>query len=200
MTYPAILFDFDGVLMDSEPVHYACWKEVLAPMGIHIEWEPYRQHCVGASEPATMDYYARLRNPPYDAGAIRALYPAKKELFRARMERELPFVPGIGDFLRSLAGRYKLGMVSSSSRVELEPLLVRGGIRDCFQALVFGEDVEHHKPAPDAYLLAARLLGVENALVVEDSDAGLESARRAGFDAVRIPEAARTVELVRAAL
>ena len=91
-------------------------------------------------------------------------------------------------------------MVSSSSRVELEPLLVRGGIRDCFQALVFGEDVEHHKPAPDAYLLAARLLGVENALVVEDSDAGLESARRAGFDAVRIPEAARTVELVRAAL
>jgi HAD superfamily hydrolase (TIGR01509 family) len=116
------------------------------------------------------------------------------------MERDLPFVPGIREFLDRLRERYKLAVVSSSSRAELVPLLERGGILNYFPALVFGEDVERHKPAPDAYLLAARLLGVTSALVVEDSDAGMESARRAGFDAVRITEARRTVELVRRAL
>jgi beta-phosphoglucomutase len=200
MSYDAILFDFDGVLMDSEPVHYECWKEVLAPMGIRIDWDRYQEHCIGASEPATMEYYSRLGQPPFDPDEIRARYPLKQELFRARMERELPFVPGIGEFLRSLDGRYKLGVVSSSSRAELEPLLSRGGILGFFQALVFGEDVERHKPAPDPYLLAARQLDARRALVVEDSDAGMESARRAGMEAVRIPEARRTVELVRHAL
>ena len=200
MSYQAILFDFDGVLMDSEPVHYECWKEALAPLGIHIDWEPYREHCIGASEPATMDYYARLGDPPFDPDEIRACYPLKKALFRARMERDLPFVPGIRELLRSLDGRYKLAVVSSSSRTELEPLLERAGILDCFAALVFGEDVERHKPEPDPYLLAVRLLGVSSALVVEDSEAGLESARRAGLDAVRITEARQTVELVRQAL
>ena len=200
MNYEAILFDFDGVLMDSEPVHYECWKEVLEPLGIRIDWPQYVAHCVGASEPATMDYYSQLGEPPFDADEIRARYPLKQELFRARMERELPFVPGIREFLASLDGRYKLAVVSSSSRAELVPLLDRGGILDCFPALVFGEDVTRHKPAPDPYLLAARKLDVRTALVAEDSDAGMESARRAGFDAVRITEARRTVEMVRAAL
>ena len=66
--------------------------------------------------------------------------------------------------------------------------------------MVCAEDVARHKPAPDAYLLAARLVGAQAPLVVEDSDSGMESARAAGFDAIRIPAAARTVELVRAAL
>jgi len=200
MKYDAILFDFDGVLMDSEPVHFACWREVLRTLGIRVEWETYAAHCVGASEPATMEFFARLAQPPREADEIRALYPAKMECFARRMEQELPFTPGIREFLTGLDGRYRAAVVSSSSRAELEPLLERGGIRRCFQALVFGEDVERHKPAPDPYLLAARLVGARAPLVVEDSDAGMESARGAGFDAVRIPAAARTVELVRAAL
>jgi beta-phosphoglucomutase len=200
MNYDAILFDFDGVLMDSEPVHYECWKEVLAPLGIAIDWPSYERHCIGASEPATMAYYAQLGDPPFDIEEIRALYPRKKELFQERMHRGAPFAPGLRDFLESLAPCYKLAVVSSSSRAELEPLLEGGGIRDCFAALVFGDDVAHHKPAPDAYLLAAEMLGARRPLVVEDSDAGLESARGAGFDAVRIPCAGRTVDLVRNAL
>jgi beta-phosphoglucomutase len=200
MTYDAILFDFDGVLMDSEPVHYECWKEVLAPLGIAIDWPSYVRHCIGTSEPATMAYYAQLGDPLLDIEQIRALYPRKKELFLERMDHGAPFVPGLRDFLESLAACYRLAVVSSSSRAELEPLLERGGIRDRFGALVFGDDVAHHKPAPDAYLLAAKLLGARRPLVVEDSETGLESARCAGFDAVRIPCAARTVDLVRNAL
>jgi beta-phosphoglucomutase len=200
MRYEAILFDFDGVLMDSEPVHYACWMEALAPLGVHLDWDTYAARCIGASEPATMELFAALSDPPLELAAVQARYPIKKELFRARMAVEPPFAPGVREFVARLAGRYKLAVVTSSARQEIEPLIEGGGIRPHFGAVVCAEDVSRHKPAPDPYLLAARLLDARSALVAEDSDAGMESARAAGFDAVRIPAAALTVELVRQAL
>jgi beta-phosphoglucomutase len=195
----AVLFDFDGVLMDSEPVHFAAWQEALEPLGIHVPWSVFTGQLVGASEPVTMGIFARLADPPMDIEKIRARYPVKKALFQRRM-LAAPFAPGMREFMASLEGRYRMAVVSSSSRAELEPLLERGGLSGFLGATVFGEDVECQKPAPDPYLLAARLLRVRLALVVEDSDAGMESARRAGFPAVRIPSPARTVELVAQAL
>lgn len=200
MPFEAILFDFDGVLLDSEPAHFACWREAMAPLGMTIAWEDYARLCIGASERATVEIFARLQQPPADAGRIWARYPVKKELFQRRMAEAPPFVEGLREFLASLAGAYKLAVVSSSSRVEIEPLLDRAGMRASFGALVCAEDVARHKPDPEPYLLAARLLNATSALVVEDSDAGMESARRAGFEALRVPAAARTIELVRARL
>ena len=200
MPFEAILFDFDGVLLDSEPVHFACWREAMAPLGMTIGWEDYARLCIGTSERATVEIFARLQQPPADFERIWARYPAKKELFGRRMAEAPPFVAGLAEFLASLARTYKLAVVSSSSRAEIEPLLERAGVRGRFGALVCAEDVTRHKPEPEPYLLAARLLGVTSALVVEDSDSGMESARRAGFEALRIPAAARTIELVRARL
>ena len=198
--FEAILFDFDGVLLDSEPVHFACWSEALAPLGMKLAWEDYARLCIGISERATIEVFARLQQPPAEAAVIWARYPLKKEFFSRRMAEGPPFVPGLDDFLASLAPAYKLAVVSSSSRSEIEPLLERAGLRHWFGALVTNEDVTRHKPAPDAYLLAARLLNVKSPLVVEDSDSGMESARRAGFEALRIPTATRTIELIRARL
>lgn len=200
MSYEAVLFDFDGVLMDTEPMHFACWSEALRPLGFHMDWDTYAERCIGTSEEVTMQIFAASQNPPLDLEAVRARYPLKKELFRTRIADELPFAPGAREFLESLDGRYGLAVVTSSSREEIEPLLERGGVRHHFGAVVCAEDVSRHKPAPDPYLLAARLLEARSPLVVEDSDAGMESARTAGFDAVRIPAPAQMVELVRAAL
>ena len=194
--FEAILFDFDGVLLDSEPVHFACWCEALAPLGMKLAWEDYARLCIGISERDTVEVFARLQQPPAEAGRIWERYPLKKDLFRRRMVEGPPFVKGLNGFLASLAPAYKLAVVSSSSRSEIEPLLERAGLRQWFGALVTNEDVTRHKPEPDAYLLAARLLNVEFPLVVEDSDSGMESARRAGFEALRIPAAARMIELV----
>lgn len=198
--FEAILFDFDGVLLDSEPVHFACWRESLAPLGMKLAWEDYARLCIGISERATIEVFASLQRPPAEAGVIWARYPLKKELFARRMAEGPPFVPGLDAFLASLAPAYKLAVVSSSSRSEIEPLLDLAGLRHWFGALVTNEDVARHKPAPDAYLLAARLLNVKSPLVVEDSDSGMESARRAGFEALRVPTASRTIELLRARL
>ena len=101
-----------------------------------------------------------------------AQYPAKKELFRARMIAAPPFPPALGALLKRLHGGYRMAVVSSSSCDEIEPLLVAAGLRCCFETVVGGENVKHHKPAPDPYLLAAQRLQVKRALVLEDSEAG----------------------------
>ncbi|HUO29121.1 MAG TPA: HAD family phosphatase [Bryobacteraceae bacterium] len=198
--FEAILFDFDGVLLDSEPVHCDCWREVLAPLGVKVTWEVYAVHCVGAADHAMMDVFAKLADPPADPAKLWQQYQRKKECFHARMAANPPFATGAADFFRDLAGRYQLGVVSSSTHGEIEPLLEAGGIRQYFATIVGGEDVRLHKPSPEPYLLAAKRLGIQRALVVEDSGPGIESARAAGFPAVRISDAARMIETVRARL
>jgi HAD superfamily hydrolase (TIGR01509 family) len=195
--FEAILFDFDGVLLDSEPVHCACWREVLAPLGVPLTWEVYAARCVGEPDRAMMEILAGLCDPPVDARKLWEQYARKQQLFRERMAVDPPFAPGVAEFFGELSGRYKLAVVSSSGRGEVEPPLEAAGIRAYLGTLVCGEDVERHKPAPDPYLLAARRLGVRHALVVEDSLAGMASARAAGFEAVRVTDPARTIEIVR---
>jgi beta-phosphoglucomutase len=182
--FEAILFDFDGVLLDSEPVHCACWAELLAPLGVALNWEYYRQHGVGVDDREMLRMVAAGSNPPRKWEELWALYPAKKKLFQARMAQSPPFDPSLDGFLGELHGVYKLAVVSSSSTTEIALILAAGGIRRHFDTLVCGEDVQHHKPSPEPYLLAAQRLGVRTALVVEDSPVGMASGRAAGFEVV----------------
>jgi len=184
--FEAILFDFDGVLLDSEPVHCACWAEVLAPLGVTVEWEYYRQYGVGVDDRGMLRTMAARSHPPRNWEELWAQYPAKKRLFQARMAQAPPFDPSLDGFLGRLHSAYKLAVVSSSATAEIVLLLAAGGIRRHFDTLVCGEDVQHHKPAPDPYLLAARRLGVRSALVVEDSEPGMASGRAAGFEVVAV--------------
>jgi HAD superfamily hydrolase (TIGR01509 family) len=195
----AIFFDFDGVLLDTEPVHCACWAEVLAPVGLTLTWEYYRDHCIGIDDRDMLRVMARQADPPRDWDSLWALYPAKKKLFQARMTAP-PFEPTLVGMLPGLHRQFKLAVVSSSSCGEIEPLLVAGGIRQHFDTIVGGGDVERHKPAPDPYLLAAARLGVETALVLEDSAAGIASGRAAGFEVLAVRHPAEVAGLLRARL
>jgi len=197
LAFDSILFDFDGVLADTEPVHCACWAKVLAPVGIKLEWGFYRERCIGIDDREMLHILASQTHPPANWEDLWKLYPAKKELFRARMAADPPFVPGLRDLLRELDGAYKLAVVSSSSGQEIEPILVAGGLRRHFQTVVGGESVKRHKPAPDPYLLAAERLGARAPLVVEDSDPGISSGRAAGFEVLAVAKAADTPDLVR---
>jgi len=180
--FEAILFDFDGVFLDSEPVHCACWAELLAPLGIALNWEYYRQYGVGVDDREMLRMVAARSDPPRKWEELWALYPAKQRLFQARMAQLPPFDPSLDGFLGGLHGGYKLAVVSSSSTTEIAPILAAGGIGRHFDTLICGEDVKRHKPAPDPYLLAAQRLGVHTALVVEDSEPGMASGRAAGFE------------------
>jgi beta-phosphoglucomutase len=194
--FEAILFDFDGVLCDSEPAHCACWAKVLAPMGVTLDWEYYRDRCIGIDDREMLRMLAARSDPPADWDTLWGQYPAKRQLFRDQMLGAPPFPPGMAAFLEALRAEYKMAVVTSSGRPEIEPMLEAGGLLRYFDTLVCARDVARHKPAPDPYLLAAERLQVRTALVVEDSEAGIASGRAAGFEVLAITNPADVPELV----
>lgn len=195
-SYEAILFDFDGVLVDSEPVHFICWQEVLSKFGLTLDWATYCEKGIGVSDRTLLAIMANQSTPPLDIELLVAEYPHKKELFLRRMLDE----PGVSqdtvDLLDSLSD-YKLAVVTSSGRAEVEPILANAGILERFQTVVYGGDVKRLKPAPDPYRLAVERLGVVSALVIEDSEAGEESGRAAGLEVLRVHNQKEVPRMVR---
>jgi len=198
--WDAILFDFDGVLADTEPIHYECWKQILEPYGIQFDWPFYQKHCIGISDRLMVERFAAQRVPPLPFDEILPAYRSKVGVFRTRIMSQPPFLPETVQLVRTISLRYGLAVVSSSGRSEVEPPIELAGIRPCFQAIVCGKEAKNLKPAPDPYLRAAALIGASRPLVVEDSDAGFTSGRAAGFDVLRVSAADRVAEEIRAVL
>src|SRR5579871_3628103 len=176
--YDALLFDFDGVLADTELAHYACWRDALQPFGLEIEWPWYQANCVGVSDPVLA--------PCFGVGDPAALVAAKQQCFRDALARDPPFLPQTAALLEKLAEEYTMAVVSSSFRSEVVPPIERAGLARHFAVILCGDEVERVKPAPDPYLKAARLLNAKRPLVIEDSDAGVASGEAAGFAVVRV--------------
>jgi beta-phosphoglucomutase len=185
LNFDSILFDFDGVLADTEPIHYQCWLEILAPYGIQPTWDYYQRECIGISDRLMVE---RISTPEiFDQ--IWQQYASKQALFRHKLTLKSPFLTETIQMISELAPQYKLAVVSSSGRTEIEPPLVSAGIRDHFQAMVCGREAGELKPAPHPYLFAAQILRANTPLVVEDSAAGEASGRAAGFEVLRVSSA-----------
>lgn len=194
--HPAILFDFDGVLADTEPLHWRCWNDVLAPLGLSVTWDDYRLHCVGISD---RDFLARLGAlgcPPRSVDELLPYYPLKKKLFSERAVSGNLISEDLKAILRRLDPR-RLAVVTSSSRPEIEAVLRAENVLDCFGAAVYGDEVSRLKPDPEPYQTAMRRLGVGHAIALEDSAPGIESARRAGCEVIRVREAGEVPRLLR---
>jgi beta-phosphoglucomutase len=179
MKFDALLFDFDGVLADSERIHQRAWNQTLEPLGIQLDWDFYQKNFVGVSDEVAVRERLHLTD-------TEGLVARKQALFRQAMAEAQPFLPDTVNLLKELSNIYRLAVVSSSYKSEVEPPLIRAGIRQCFQLLVTGEDVQNFKPSPEPYLLAAERLRARQPLVIEDSDAGVASGRAAGFEVLRV--------------
>ncbi len=195
--YDAILFDFDGVLLDSEPVHFECWKQVLEPFGIRFDWDTYTRKCVGVSDYEMLVLLGRQADPPVPAERLWREYPRKNALFVERIRRRPPVPEQTRELLEELHRRLPLAVVSSSSQREVVTILKETGLHGYFRTVICSEDVQRHKPDPEPYRLAAQRLGAERPLVVEDSESGERSGRAAGFDVIRVPRAGEMAALVR---
>lgn len=185
-SYQAVIFDFDGVLVDSEPIHYQCWQEILARHGATLDWETYEAHCIGVSDRAMLQMLCDKVATPLDFDKLWADYPRKKELFRSRMMHADAVAAEVRKLIEDLVPNYKLAVVTSSGRREVEPILENASILGKLDTVVYGDDVQNLKPAPDPYLLAVERLGVTRALAIEDSQAGIASARAAGLDVIEL--------------
>jgi len=197
----AVLFDFDGVLADTEPYHWRAWREVLRPFGIELDWETFERTCIGVSDLAMLSGLCALSSRIVTPDQLRAQYPLKRKIFHGLVEGRSIIGEDIIDTVNSLHDKL-LAVVTSSNRAEIEPILNNSGILRSLNTVVYGNDVRHYKPHPEPYLLAVERLGVkaDRAVVFEDSAAGIQSARAAGCQVVKIESVSQLPRLVRAFL
>jgi beta-phosphoglucomutase len=196
----ALVFDFDGVIADTEPVYWRVWSELLAAHGIGLDWDHYCRIGRGIRDEKMLASIPELAARADLLALIHRQLPQRRERVRTLLAGEPPISAATFRLLNSLAG-HKLGLVTSSEKFEVEPMLARAGILECFTACVFGDDTARHKPDPEPYLLIRAKLGIQQGgIAFEDSDAGLLSASRAGFKAICVATPADLPSLVAAQL
>jgi beta-phosphoglucomutase len=197
----AFLFDFDGVLADTEPLHWRAWHEVLAPYSPDLDWETYQRRCVGTSDIQMLQFFSQITVKPVTMDEVKSLYPQKRKIFQA-LATARPIVDrGLVQLLAGLKGQ-KLAVVTSSNQVEVEPILRRAGLLDVLDTVVYGNNVTHYKPDPEPYRLALARLGVQpsDAVVFEDSASGIRSGLDAGCRVVTVNAPADLPSLVKTEL
>jgi HAD superfamily hydrolase (TIGR01509 family) len=189
----AVIFDFDGVLADTEELHYAAFQSVAAGAGLTLTHADYFEQFLGLPDRDCLAaLYARAARPVTDAELDR-LVGDKRAAF-AQRSRRARLYPGVADTLRRLHARLALAIASGAFRDEIEPILEREGVRSLFAAVVGAGDVRAGKPAPDPFLEALRQLrqraapglAAAECVVVEDSPRGLAAARAAGMRCVAV--------------
>ena len=181
----AVIFDLDGVLIDSESVWDAARRSVVADNG--GTWtETATRAMQGMSSSEWSRYLHDELGVSLDPDEISRQVV---ERMLAAYEREVPLLPGAVEAVRRLAGRWPLGLASSSNRPVIDAVLESAGLTGCFSATVSGDEVARGKPSPDVYLAAAGKLGVDaaRAAAVEDSSNGLRAGAAAGMLVIAVP-------------
>lgn len=189
----AIIFDFNGVIVDDEPLHLELFRRVLSEEGVALSDEDYHAKYLGYDDRGC--FVAALTDAgkveaAMNAAFIHELIERKAAYYCRAIEERFLLFPGVVELVKRLAERYPLAIVSGALRGEIELVLARGGIRECFGVIIAAEDVSACKPDPEGYVKALAALNVQagavairpdECLVIEDSIAGVEAARAAGM-------------------
>lgn len=183
--FHAYLFDCDGTIVDSMPLHYAAWKQTLA------EWDcdfDERLFYAWGGRPVA-DIIAALNQQHSLQMPVAEVARIKEGRYHEQLH-QLQSIPEVVEHIHAQYGRIPLAVVSGSRRNSVLGSLTALNLLDKFETLVCAEDYANGKPAPDAFLLAAERLGVKpvNCLVFEDTDLGIQAAVAAGMAWVRVPQ------------
>jgi HAD superfamily hydrolase (TIGR01509 family) len=178
----AVLFDFDGVVVQSEPLHMRTFLEMLGPYGVKVGEGRWYREFAGTGSKHIFEVLVREYHLDLD---VDALVAKRKADYEGRVRAgELREMPGVRDFIRTLKFRgIHTAIVSGSHRTNVQAALETLSLQGLFDLIVSGDDLPQRKPDPGPFLHAAKGLGVPPAdcLVIEDSNAGCEAARRAGM-------------------
>lgn len=190
-----VIFDFDGVLIDSEPLHLRAFQEILPAYGLALREEEYYANFIVYSDREVLE---RL----LPAGeALEAALVAKERRYRELLEAGVPvFQDGLA-LLRRTDG-WRVGLATGSLRPEVEGILRSLGIRERFSAIVTREDCRKGKPDPEPFLLAARALGLapHRCVAIEDTPGGVQAAKAAGMTCVAVTHSCPRASLAAANL
>jgi len=184
----SIIFDFDGVIADTEPLHFAAFEHVFSKLGIPLTREEYFTKYLGLNDAAFLRAIHADRGRECDDERLRTIQCAKDEMYQTSIFQSLGLRPGVSAFVRSVAERWPIGICSGARRVEIDAILSQNGLAAAFNEIVSADDISTSKPEPAGYrhtveLLAAHAPGLlpRECLAIEDSVNGIRAARSAGI-------------------
>ncbi len=195
--FSAIIFDMDGVIVDSEPYHERAFREIFAEMGYGDSHGVHFPDYYGRSDVALWRDFVAKHSPPQP---FDELVEWKQRHFLKILKADEPIFESLPELVAKLAERYKLAVASGSMHPVIDEVLAMRNLRRHFPVVVSVQDVARGKPAPDVFLRAAELLGVSPAecCVIEDSVAGVQAARAAGMSVIGITNSFAREALVHA--
>ena len=202
----AIIFDCDGVIADTEPLHLSAFRRTLQEHGIIITDEEYFENYLGLDDRSCFTRVFQLRGREIGAGELDEMLSRKAGYTDSFMRDDLRLFPGVKEFIQGAARKYPLAVATSALRREVELVLKLSAIRDMFRAVIAAEDVTRSKPDPEPYLRALEALNQSSAqrieaarcLVIEDSARGIQSARGAGMRSIGITNTCPAEQLTEA--
>ena len=193
----AILFDFNGVIINDEPLQMKAYQEILAKEGIALSEEDYYS-CLGMDDKTFIEAAYRRADKRPETNKVLEITQAKTNRWREIIATEVPLFEGVGDFIKKMAQDFALGIVSMARREEIEYVLERANLSGYFSTVVSAEDIEQCKPHPECYLRGFNAIDAyrmsrshlpmvhSECLVIEDAPPGIRSAKAAGLKALGV--------------
>ncbi|MDP1768823.1 MAG: HAD family phosphatase [Nitrospirota bacterium] len=194
-TLSAIIFDFDGVIADTEPLHFAGFRQTLAEIGIGLTESDYYANYLGYDDRGCFLAALTAHQRPTDLATITALMQRKAQAYLESVKGHLVIFPGVRELVQEAAATYPLAIASGALRHEIEFILEQAGLRKEFLHITGAEDVTKGKPDPEPFLHALdalnrqrpkQTIAPESCLVIEDSIPGLRGAKTAGMKVLAV--------------
>ncbi len=191
----AIIFDFDGIIADTEPLHFRGFQKVLEGIGIPLTEREYYADYLGFDDRGAFLAALSSHNRPASAGTVAYLMQQKAIAYLDAVKERIVIFPGVPGFVRNVSTRLPLAIASGALRNEIELILTAAGLRGCFRHITSAEDVSRGKPDPQGFLLTLAALNrthngtaitPEDCLVIEDSLPGIRGARAAGMKVLAV--------------
>jgi beta-phosphoglucomutase len=191
----ALIFDFNGIIVDDEPIHFRLFQKVLGEEGIVLTEEAYYARYLGFDDRGAFEAGFREYKRPLDSIKLQELIERKAHYYQEAIRNHVAIFPGVRGLIAALAPSLPLAVASGALRHEIETILATAGLLDFFKAIVSAEDVARGKPEPEIFLKALAAINEQingapvaaaECVVIEDSKEGVRGARRAGMKCLAV--------------
>lgn len=195
--FKAIIFDFDGIITDTEPIHMEAWLDVLEPLGLSFDEGEYRAHYLGLNDRDFLDALGHIHHHHFDDVDKSRLIEEKGSACIRLLDQEIPLCEGVADFVEAASKKYLFAICSGATHGEIEFVLRRLKWTELFKPVIAAAAVKRGKPDPEGYIRAIEglierstdIILPENILAIEDSPKGVAAARAAGIKCLAVSSA-----------